>query len=80
MTSLPVMQWGCIGSLGMLEYEVMRLPMSSQGATLFWGFLVLSQPWEPLDEIYKKGLVIGWSTTTGLDGEALVTQKDRLDN
>jgi len=48
------MQWGYIGSLDMLEYEVMRSLMSSQGAALFWGFLYLSQPWESIDNIYKK--------------------------
>ena len=30
MISLPGMWWGCIGSLDMLGYEVMRSPMSSQ--------------------------------------------------
>jgi len=48
------MQWGCSGSLDMLEYEVMRSPMSSQGAALLWGSLDLSQPWESLDGIYKR--------------------------
>ena len=74
------MQWGYIGSPDMLEYEVMRSPMSSQGAALFWGFLYLSQLWESIDDIYKKGLVVGWSTSTGQDDEALVTPKDRLQN
>jgi len=74
------MQWGYIGSLDMLEYKVIRSPMSSQGAALFWGFLYLSRPWESLDKIYKKSLVVGWSTSTGQDGEALVTPKDRLEN
>jgi hypothetical protein len=32
----------------------MRLPMNSQGAALFWDSLDLSQPWESLDETYKK--------------------------
>jgi len=54
--------------------------MSWQGAALFWGFLDLSWPWKSLDEIYKKGLVAGWSTSIGQDGEALVTPKDRLKN
>ena len=58
----------------------MRSPMSWQGAALFWGFLDLSWPWKSLDEIYKKGLVAGWSTSIGQDGEALVTPKDRLKN
>jgi hypothetical protein len=51
--------WLHIISLDMLEYKVMRSPMSSQGAALFWGFLDLSWLWESLDEIYKKGLVVG---------------------
>jgi len=38
----------------MLEYEVMRSPMSSQGAALFWSFLDLSRPWESLDRMYKE--------------------------
>jgi len=29
------LNWGCTGSLDMLEYEVMRSPTSSQGAALF---------------------------------------------
>ena len=32
--SLPDMWWGCSGSLDMLGYEVMRLPMSSQGTAV----------------------------------------------
>ena len=54
MIFLPGMLWGYIRSLDMLEYEVMRSPMSSQGAALFWGFLDLSRPWESLDELYIK--------------------------
>jgi len=80
MTSLPSMQWGYTGCLDMLEYEVMRSPINSQKAALFWGFLDLSQPWESLGETYKKGLVIGWLTSIGQDGEALATPKDRLEN
>jgi len=53
------MRWGCTGSLDMLEYEVMRLLTSWQGAALFWGFLDLSRPWESLDGIYEEGLVVG---------------------
>jgi hypothetical protein len=63
----------------MLEYEVMRLPMSSQGAGLFWGFLDLSQPWESLDRIYEE-LVVGWSTSIGYNGKVLAIPKDRLEN
>jgi len=51
--------WGSTGSLVMLEYEVKRSPMSSQGAALFWGSLDLSRPWESLDEIYKRSPVVG---------------------
>jgi hypothetical protein len=80
MTSLPGMQWGYNGSLDMLKYKVMRSPMSSQGAALFWDSLDLSWPWVSLDEIYKKGLVVGWSTSIRQDGEVLVTPKDRLEN
>ena len=72
--------WLYIISLDMLEYEVMRLPMILQGMAIFWGFLDLSWPWESLDEIYKKGLVVGWSTSIGQDGAVLVTPKDRLKN
>jgi len=53
------MQWGYFMSLNMLDYEVIRSPMSSRGAALFWGYLDLSRPWESLDEIYKKGLDVG---------------------
>ena len=80
MISLPCMLWGYIRSLDMLEYEVMRSPMISQGASPFWSFLYLSGPWESLDELYKKGLVVGWSTIIGKDGEALVIPKDKLKN
>jgi hypothetical protein len=38
----------------MLEYEVMRLPMSLQGAALFWGSLDLSQPWESRQDTQKR--------------------------
>jgi len=55
------MQWGYTGSLGMLEYEVMRSPSSaisllitSQGVASVWGSLDLSRPLAFLDEIYKK--------------------------
>jgi len=53
------MQWGYFESLNMPEYEVMRSPMSWRGAAVFWGSLDLSQPWESLDEIHKKGLDTG---------------------
>jgi len=80
MTSLPGTRWCYTGSLDMLEYEVMRSPMSSQGAALFWGFLNLSRPWESLDRIYKKGSVVGWQISTGQDGKALAIHKIRLEN
>ena len=38
MTSLPGMQWDYIGSLDMLEYEVMRSLMSSQRGCSVLGF------------------------------------------
>jgi hypothetical protein len=64
----------------MLEYKVTGSPMSSQGAALFWGFLDLSRLWESLDRIYEEGLVVGWSSSIGYDGEVLATSKDRLKN
>jgi hypothetical protein len=58
MVSLPCMQWGYTGSLDILKYEVMRSPMSSRGAALFWSSLDLSWPWKSLDNIYRKGSVV----------------------
>ena len=43
--TLPGTQWDSTGSLDMLQYEVMRKPMSSQGAALIWVFLDLSRHW-----------------------------------
>jgi len=66
--------WQAVGLYlvpGHAEYKVMRSPMSSQGVVLFWGFLNLSRPWEFLGGIYEEGLVVGWSTSTGNDGEVL---------
>jgi len=80
MIPLPGTWWGCTGSLDMLEYEVMRSLMSLQGAALFWSFSDLSWPWESLDRIYEEGLVAGWSTSIGYDGENLATPKDRFEN
>jgi hypothetical protein len=77
--SLPSMQWGCIGSLDMLGYEVMRLPTSSQGTVLFCSLLDLSRPWEFLGRIYEEGLDAGWLTSIGYGGEVLVTPKGRLE-
>ena len=51
---LTSMWWGCIGSLDMLEYEVMRSPTSSQGAALFWGFLDLTCLWSLKTRYTKK--------------------------
>jgi len=64
----------------MLGYEVMRLPMSSQGTALFYSLLDLSQPWESLDRIYEEELDVGWLTSIGYGGEVLVTHKDRLES
>jgi hypothetical protein len=64
----------------MLEYEAMRSPTSSQGAALVGDSLDLSRSWESLDRIYKEGMAVGWLTSTGQDGEALATLKDRLEN
>jgi len=80
MISLPSMRWGYIGSLDMQEYKVMRSPMSLQGAALFGGFLDLSRPWESPDGTYKKGLVVGWPTSIGYNGEALGIPIDKLKN
>jgi hypothetical protein len=74
------MRWGCTGLLDVLVYEVMRSPMSSQGAAVFWDFLDRGRPWESLDRIYEERLVVGWSTSIGYDGEVLVIPKDRLEN
>jgi hypothetical protein len=64
----------------MVEYKAMRSPTSSQGAALVGDSLDLSRPLESLDRIYKEGSVVGWLTSTGQDGEALATLKDRLKN
>ena len=66
--------------MDMLEYEVLRSSMSSQGAFLFWGFSDLSRPWDSLDRIYEEGLVFGWSTSIGYAGEFLPIPKNRLEN
>jgi hypothetical protein len=63
----------------MLEYEVMRSPTSLRGLALFWSFSDLTQPYESLDSIYEKGLDVGWSTSTGYDGE-IMTPNNRLEN
>jgi len=78
MISLPGTWWGCIVSLDMLGYEVMRLLTNLQGTALFWGLLDLTRPWESLGRIYKKGLDVGWLTSIGYGGNVLVTPKDRL--
>jgi hypothetical protein len=57
--SLPDMWWDFIGSPDMPVYEVMRSPMSLQGATLVWVFLDPSRPWGSLDETHRKGSVVG---------------------
>jgi hypothetical protein len=44
------------------------------------GFLGPEPALGSLDETYKKGLVIGWSNSSGQDGEALAVHKDRLEN
>jgi hypothetical protein len=79
ITSLPGMQWVYIVSPDMLEYEVIKSPMSPQGASLFWGFLDPSRPWVTLDETYKTGFVAGWLTSFGKNAELLVIPKDRLE-
>jgi hypothetical protein len=64
----------------MLEYEATRSPTSSQGVALVGDSLELSRFWESLDRKYKEGWVVGWLTSTGQDGEASATLKDRLKN
>jgi hypothetical protein len=64
----------------MLEYEVMRSPTNSQGATLFYSFLYMNRSWESLNRIYEEGLDVGLLTSIGYDGEVLATPKDRLEN
>jgi len=54
MTSLPGIRWAYIGSLDMLEYEVMKSPMGSRGVALLWGFFDPSQPWESRWGIQKR--------------------------
>jgi hypothetical protein len=78
--SLPGMRWGCIGSLDMLRYEVMRSPTNSQGTALFCSLSDLSWPWESLGRINEEGLDVGWLTGIGYGGEVLVTPKDRLES
>jgi hypothetical protein len=68
------MWWGCAESRDMLEYEVMRLPMSLKEVALFWSFSDLNRPWVSLDRIYEEGLDVVLSTSIGYDG------KDRFEN
>jgi hypothetical protein len=70
----------CVVSLDMLGYQVMRSPMSSQGAALFWSLLDMSRPCESLGRIYEEGLEVGWLTYIGYGGEVLVTPKERLES
>jgi len=80
MISLTVMWWAFFGSRDMLEYEVTKSPMSCRGAALLWGFMDPSRPWGFLDTIYERGSIAGWSTSTGPNGEALVTPKGRYES
>jgi len=58
----------------------MRSPTRCQGTALFWGFLDPSWPGESVDSIYEEGLVVGWSTSIGYDGEFLAIPKEKLEN
>jgi len=80
MTSLPGMRWGYTGSLGMLEYEEMRSPMSSQEVAPVCGSWDLSLPLGSLDETHKTSSIVGWLTSIGQDGEVLAIPKGRLGN
>jgi len=80
MTSLPGMRWGYTGFLGMLEYEELRSPMSSQGVAPVWGSRNLSRSLGSLDETYKTSSIVGWLTRTGQGGEVLAIPKGRLGN
>jgi hypothetical protein len=44
------------------------------------GFLEPEPAWESLDRRYDEGLVVGWSSFTGYDGEVVAIPKDRLEN
>jgi len=74
------MRWDFIGSLGMLEYEEMRSPMSSQGVAPVWVFWDLSRPLESLDETYNANSVGGWAKSIGQDGEVLAISRGKLGN
>ena len=50
------MLWGCIGSLDMLAYKVMRSSTSLQEMALFYSLSDHSRPWGSLDRIYEEGL------------------------
>ena len=52
--SLPDMQWGYIGSLGMPEWEEMKSPMISQGVVLFSVLLDLNLSWGSLGRIQEE--------------------------
>jgi len=78
MISLSGMRWAFFGSPDMPEYGVMKSPMGSQGAALLWGFSDPSRRWGYLGEIYKWGSIAGWLTSTGPNGDVLVTPKGRF--
>jgi hypothetical protein len=80
MTSVPGMRWGYTGSLGMLEYEKMRWPMSSQGVAPVCGSWELSRSLGSLDETYKTSSIVGWLTSIGQGGEFLAIPKGKLGN
>jgi len=69
---------GIYGSLDILEYEVMKSPMDLRWAAMLLGFFDPTWPWVSLGEIYRRGLVSGWSTSTGPNGEILVIPKAGL--
>ena len=80
MIFLFAMRWDFVGSSKMLEHEEMKLLMGSQGAALLSRFFDPSRPCVPLGEIYKTGLVAGWSTNLGPYGEILVIPKSKLES
>jgi len=74
------MRWDYIGSLGLLEYEEMRSPMSSQVVAPVCFSWDLSRPLGSLDETYKTSSIAGWLTSIVQNGEVLAIPKGRLGN
>jgi hypothetical protein len=80
MISLPDMLWGYIESLGMPEWEEMKLPTSLQGVVLVSGLLDLSLSWGSLRRIYEEKWNAGWRNSIWHCDVVLVVHRDRLGN